>query len=61
MKSSYVVIHLGGSAVVPHLSDEGGINTAFLRDFLVFMRRQLGKGKRFVIVVGGGKTCRVYQ
>ncbi len=61
MKSSYVVIHLGGSAVVPHLSDEGGINTAFLRDFLVFMRKQLGKGRRFVIVVGGGKTCRVYQ
>lgn len=61
MKFSYIVIHLGGSAVVPHLSDQGGINTAFLRDFLVFMRRQLGKGKRFIIVVGGGKTCRVYQ
>ncbi|MBI2452799.1 MAG: UMP kinase [Parcubacteria group bacterium] len=61
MKSPYIVIHLGGSAVVPHLSDEGGINTAFLRDFLVFIRRQLRKGKRFIIVIGGGKVCRVYQ
>ena len=61
MRSSPIVIHLGGSAVVPHISDQGGINTAFLKDFLLFVRMQLRRKKRLIIVVGGGKTCRVYQ
>lgn len=46
--------------VVPHISDKGGINTAFLRKFRIFLRSQL-KNQKFIIVVGGGKTTRVYQ
>jgi uridylate kinase len=57
----YTVIHLGGSIVVPHISDEGGINVQFLRNFLKFLRNQLRRGKRFIIIIGGGKTARVYQ
>lgn len=61
IKNSYIIIHLGGSVVVPHISDEGGINVSFLRKFLQFLRKQLRKGRRFIIVIGGGKTTRVYQ
>lgn len=57
----YTVIHLGGSIVVPHISDEGGINVGFLKLFSRFLREEMRKGMRFVIVIGGGKTCRVYQ
>ena len=60
-KDSYTVIHLGGSVVVPHMTDEGGINTSFLKEFLKFMRRQIAGPRRFIIVIGGGKVCRVYQ
>ena len=61
MKNSYIVVHLGGSVVVPHISDEGGINVQFLRNFLKFFRNQLRRGKRFIIIIGGGKTARAYQ
>ncbi|MBI1984696.1 MAG: UMP kinase [Candidatus Wildermuthbacteria bacterium] len=61
MKKNYVVIHLGGSIVVPHISDEGGMSTAFLKKFLKFMRRELRRGSKFIIVIGGGKTARAYQ
>jgi len=47
--------------VVPHLSDEGGIDVAFLKKFVQFLKQELKKGRKFVIVVGGGKTTRVYQ
>jgi len=47
--------------VVPHISDEGGIDVVFLRKFVRFLKAELKRGKRFVIVVGGGKTTRVYQ
>lgn len=60
-KNIYTVIHLGGSVVVPHISDDGGINVEFLKTFLVFLKKQIKKGRKFVIVVGGGKTARVYQ
>lgn len=61
MNNRYIVIHLGGSIVVPHISDEGGINILFLREFRKFLQKELKKGRRFLIVIGGGKTCRVYQ
>jgi uridylate kinase len=55
------VLDLGGSLVVPHLSDTGGIDIAFLKKFFVLITKELTKGKRFVIVIGGGKATRVYQ
>src|SRR3989338_5629761 len=61
MKNLYTVIHLGGSIVVPHISDEGGINVPFLKRLRSFLKSQLRGDRRFIIVIGGGKTTRVYQ
>src|SRR3989344_5424848 len=57
----FVVISLGGSLIVPHLSDDGGVDVAFLKKFRAFIIGEIKKGKRFIIVAGGGKTARVYQ
>ncbi|MBM5789577.1 UMP kinase [Candidatus Parcubacteria bacterium] len=54
---STLVISVGGSLVVP----TGGIDTAFLTSFKSLIKRQVNKGWRFVIVVGGGWTARQYQ
>ncbi len=51
-----VVVALGGSVVYP---DE--INAAFLRKFHKFVLKFIRKGKRFVIVVGGGRAARLFQ
>jgi uridylate kinase len=59
--NEFVVISLGGSLIVPHLSDSGGIAVSFLRAFRSFLLQELKKGKRFIVVTGGGKTTRVYQ
>ena len=61
MKHPYTVIHLGGSIVVPHISDQGGMNIPFLKRFRLFLKKQLKKDRRFIIIIGGGKTTRVYQ
>jgi len=50
------VISLGGSLIV-----KKEINVEFLRKFRNFILNYLKKGKRFIIVVGGGKTARKYQ
>jgi len=55
-KSQTIIISLGGSIVVP---DE--INVKFLKNFRNLILKQIKFGKKFIIVVGGGKTCRVYQ
>ena len=60
-KQTYIVIHLGGSIVVPHISDQGGMNIPFLKKFRTFLQKELKKGRRFIIVIGGGKTARAYQ
>jgi uridylate kinase len=57
----YTIISLGGSVIVPHLSDKGGINVPFLKKFRKLILEELGRGKKFIIVAGGGKTTRVYQ
>jgi len=50
------VISLGGSLIVPE-----GIDTDFLKKFRAIILELISKGDRFVIVCGGGRTCRVYQ
>jgi uridylate kinase len=52
------VISLGGSIVVP---EPGKIDSRFLKKFRQLVLKFAGKGRRFVIIVGGGKTCRLYQ
>jgi uridylate kinase len=50
-----IVIALGGSIVFP---DQ--IDWVFLRHFRSFILRQTKKGRKFVIVVGGGRLSRMY-
>ena len=59
--NDFIVIALGGSLIVPHLSDNGGINVPYLKSFRAFILKEIKRGKRFVIVAGGGRTTRVYQ
>jgi uridylate kinase len=51
-----IVLSLGGSLVVP----KGGIDVAYLKEFNEFIRKKIGEGKKFFIVVGGGSTARQY-
>lgn len=51
-----IVISLGGSLIMPENLD---IN--FLKDFKSLILSHVVKGKKFVIITGGGKICRKYQ
>jgi uridylate kinase len=55
MKNLFV-ISLGGSLVVP-----GEIDVKFLKKFKSIIEREIKLGKKFIIIVGGGKTARNYQ
>ncbi|MDD5750026.1 MAG: UMP kinase [Candidatus Pacebacteria bacterium] len=55
-KSKTFVISLGGSVMYPQDLDE-----KYLKDFHDFILRFVKRGYRFIIIVGGGKICRVYQ
>ncbi|MFH1522207.1 MAG: UMP kinase [Patescibacteria group bacterium] len=55
-KKTYI-ISLGGSLIVP----SSGIDWKFLKKFRELIVKEIGKGKRFVIITGGGYTCRHYQ
>ena len=59
MHKDKIVISLGGSLIVP----DGGIDTAFLKRFNEFIRKQLtaNKNRQFFIVAGGGATARHYR
>ncbi len=57
LQPSTLVISVGGSLVVPN----GGIDTAFLKEFKTLISKNVKHGWRFVIVVGGGGTARQYQ
>lgn len=51
-----IIISLGGSLIVPE-----NIDVEFLKDFKKLILLEVEKGKKFVIITGGGKTCRKYQ
>jgi len=51
-----IVIALGGSITFPE-----EIDTSFLRKFCIFIRREIKKGNRFIIICGGGHITRKYQ
>jgi uridylate kinase len=66
MRTKTFVIALGGSVVAPNkvssLENPADlIDTVFLRRFYVFVKKQLKQGCRFVLVIGGGVVCRIYQ
>jgi len=51
-----IVISLGGSLVVPE-----EIDIEFLKSFKALILEHVAQGKKFVIITGGGKTCRKYN
>ena len=51
-----VVMSLGGSVIVPDKVD-----VEFLKGFKKIINKYTGKGYKFVIICGGGKTARDYQ
>ncbi len=56
MDNNIIVISLGGSLIVPEEIDK-----SFLEDFKKLIFSQVAKGKKFIIITGGGKICRKYQ
>ena len=57
-KKEVIIISLGGSLVAP--GGEAGIDLAFLKNFKHTLQKYIG-AKKFFLLVGGGKICRVYQ
>ena len=53
--NDYIVISFGGSVVNP-----GKIDTAFLMSFRELVLEEIDKGRKFVIVTGGGGISRQY-
>ena len=51
-----IIISLGGSLIVPD-----NIDIDFLKDFKTLILSHVAKGRKFVIITGGGKICRRYQ
>ena len=51
-----IVVALGGSIVYPDT-----INVSFLKKFRKFVLQHIKKGKKFIIVQGGGQLCRLFQ
>ena len=51
-----IIISLGGSLIVPD-----SIDVEFLKNFKKLILFHVALGKKFVIITGGGKTCRKYN
>lgn len=51
-----IVISLGGSLIIPE-----NLDLNFLKEFKALILSHVVKGKKFVIITGGGKICRRYQ
>lgn len=54
--SEKIIISLGGSLIIPEELD-----IEFLKSFKDLILAQVAKGKKFVIITGGGKLARKYQ
>lgn len=53
----YKILSVGGSIIIP----PGGFDIAFLKKFRALILSRVKAGERFILVVGGGATCRAYQ
>lgn len=53
----YTILSVGGSIVIP----PGGFDIPFLKNFRDLILDEVKNGKKFILVVGGGATCRTYQ
>ncbi len=56
MENKKIIISLGGSIVVPELP-----NSDYIKSFVSLIKSYVNQGLKFIIIVGGGKTCRNYQ
>jgi uridylate kinase len=57
LKNNFKIISLGGSIIIP----KTGFNISFLKKFKTLILNEIKRGQKFVLVVGGGATCRMYQ
>lgn len=56
-KKEIKVISIGGSIIIP----QTGFDIEFLKKFKEMILRRAMIGEKFILVVGGGSTCRQYQ
>lgn len=54
---NYKILSVGGSIIIP----KTGFDIKFLKKFRKLILDRVKKGEKFVMVVGGGATCRAYQ
>lgn len=57
MAKPVTVISIGGSILVPAT----GFDPVFLKKFFAQIRQAVKHGQRFILIIGGGSTARVYQ
>lgn len=56
-KNQYRIISLGGSIIIP----PEGFSIEFLKKFRELILKRVKLGEKFILVIGGGSTCRKYQ
>ncbi len=56
MQKDLIIVSLGGSLIVPE-----EIDISFLKSFRELILKHTKLGKKFILITGGGKTCRKYQ
>lgn len=57
MARSRIILSVGGSIIIP----KTGFDIPFLKAFRNTILKEIKKGHQFIIVIGGGSTCRQYQ
>lgn len=57
VKSKIKILSIGGSILIP----KTGFNIDFLKKFRKLIIDEVKKGQKFILVIGGGATCRTYQ
>ncbi len=56
-RNNFKILSVGGSIIIPPT----GFDIAFLKKFRKLIIDQTKRGQRFILVIGGGATCRTYQ
>lgn len=57
MASNYTILSVGGSIIIP----KTGFDISFLKKFKKMIEDRVKAGEKFILVIGGGATCRQYQ
>jgi len=55
--NNYKILSVGGSIIIP----KSGFDIKFLKKFRKLILDRVKKGEKFILVIGGGATCRAYQ